>query len=326
MVAFKSSLFFLASTIVSTNALPTPYSARSLQARRPAVGQSITLSKTINNVATGTFTTTGGPVTFTMAGKPLGGGSAGDVFPVNCGSNAACTALGPVVLKFYTDTSQVADEQQHLAKIGELKAVSTGAGDKLTLMKGFTGKKLDETDAYLALTDKVTDKTKLDIPAITKLVNDAATLAEKSGFDYLIQHQILHLDINGGNVLFTESGGKITTGQLIDWDKAAIIPAAQIAETKAEVTRQKINFNRFFETPATQKREADAEAARKAKAVTAKKAAPRPGAAAAAARPAARPATGPAAARPVVAPRPGAQPAVPPPPAARLPTPPGQKN
>ena len=150
------------------------------------------MSKTVNDATAGTFTTTGGDITLTV-GALLGGGSAGDVFNVNCGADAACKALGPIVLKFYKDNDQVAPEQQHLAKIDELKAVSTGAGDKLTLMKGFTGKALSQTDAYLALTEKVPDKTKLDIPKITKLVQDAATLAETNGIAYLTQHQILHL-------------------------------------------------------------------------------------------------------------------------------------
>ncbi|KAH8823843.1 hypothetical protein DL96DRAFT_239389 [Flagelloscypha sp. PMI_526] len=326
MVVFTSTLFLLANAIAICHALPTPYSARTIEARRPTVGQPLTLSLTKNNLDTGTFTTDGGPVTV-IVGDKIADGSSGVVFRANCGADTACQALGPVVLKFYTSaiTTIADDEQKHLAKIGELKAVSTGAGDKLSLMKGFTGKKFSETDAYLALTDKVTDKTKLDIPKITTLVKNAAALAERNGIEYLTKHQILHKDINDGNVLFTESGGEITAAQLIDWDDAVIVPAAQIAATQSQVTGQKRNFDRFFEDRAFEKSQADKKAAAPPKKPVSRPVAPAVAPGTAKPAPPKVGAAVPPPARPV-APRPATQPPAPPPSGVRPATPPANQK
>ncbi|KAH8795139.1 hypothetical protein DL96DRAFT_1690389 [Flagelloscypha sp. PMI_526] len=306
------------------------------------------MTKTVNNAAAGTFTATGGDVTI-IVGDRIDEGTAGIVFKVNCGADVACKDLGPVILKFYKDNDQVGPEQQHLAKIDELKAVSTGPGDQLTLTKGFSGTNLSKTQAYLKLTEQVTDKTQLKIPAITKLVKDTAALVEQKGLEYLTQHEILHLDINDANVLVTESEeGKITAAELIDWDKAVIVPAAEIDGAKGEVTKQLVNFNRLFETPETEKKKADADAVKKpvkpaprpaaAGSGSAKPAAPAaaPGSAkpaapvaapaapvAAPVAPAAAPPTPPAAARPAAVPRPAAQAASVPPPSAGRPAVPG---
>ncbi|KAH8823757.1 hypothetical protein DL96DRAFT_1501751 [Flagelloscypha sp. PMI_526] len=259
MVALTTSLIFFASIFAVINALPTPYAVRSLQVRRPTVGQPVTLSKTTNNLDTGDFTTDGGDFTVTVGDK-ISGGSTGDVFKVDCGADADCQALGPMVLKFYTALGLVGAERQNLAKIGELKAVDKGDGDSLTLMKGFEGKKLSETDAYLALTAQVADKTQLDIPAITQLVQTAKDLVDANGREYLKDHGILHQDINDGNVLFTESGGSLTAAQLIDWDSAVLVPAEDFDQAAPEVTRQLDNFTRFVDAPQTEKTNADAAA------------------------------------------------------------------
>ncbi|KAH8823758.1 hypothetical protein DL96DRAFT_1615397 [Flagelloscypha sp. PMI_526] len=228
MVALTTSLIFLTNVIAVINALPIPYSARNLEARGPKVGEPVPLLKTTNNEDTGDFKTDGGVVTATLGDK-ISGDNTGDVFNVDCGADADCQALGPMVLKVHTSSNSVGDERQHLAKIGELKAVDQGNGDSLTLMKGFPGKKLSETDAYLALTAQVTDKSQLNIPAITELVQGAKSFVETNGLDYIFSHGILHQDINDKNVLFTESGGALTGAQLIDWDTAIIVPPENVS-------------------------------------------------------------------------------------------------
>ncbi|KAH8823816.1 hypothetical protein DL96DRAFT_1615548 [Flagelloscypha sp. PMI_526] len=259
MVLLTTSLFFFVYAITISHALPTPYYARTLEARRPTVGETLTMSKTKNTVATGDFSPTEGDVTFTV-GDRIAAGSAGIVFKVECGANAACEALGPVVLKFYTDLDQVADEQKHLAKINELKAVSTGTGDKLSLMQGFEGTNFSKTKAYLKLTEEVTDKSQLDLKEIQTLVSHATDLAAKNALQYLELHNIIHDDINDANVLFTETDeGIITRAQLIDWDKAHIpTPAEEAGAQKAVTAKTAAAFQRFFDTPEFEKGQANA--------------------------------------------------------------------
>ncbi|KAH8818556.1 hypothetical protein DL96DRAFT_1621426 [Flagelloscypha sp. PMI_526] len=284
MVAFTSSFIFLANLVAIINTLPTPYSTRSKTTQIPPIPNDVvTLSMTKNNAATGEFTTDAGDVTVKV-GNSIGKkrGSTGRVFEADCDDgDAACALLQPMALKFYDDESRAELEQKALAKIGELKAVSTGDGKKLTLMKRFTGTSLDETAAYKALTSDIQDKTKLDIGKITNFVEDAKAKVEKNALDYLKNHRIQHEDITNANVLFTEAAGKITGAQLIDWDKSEIFQEtelARIAEAEESIKGAMISFDTLVTKPTIEKTDADKAAKIAASKKNAKSApAPAPG-------------------------------------------------
>ncbi|KAH8818557.1 hypothetical protein DL96DRAFT_364802 [Flagelloscypha sp. PMI_526] len=233
MVAIASILICFANVIALISALPAPYY---------------------------------GSVTVKV-GEKINGGTGGTIFKVDCVADTACQALGPIALRTYVNNEQGAKEQKALAKIGELKAVSTGEGNKLSLMKGFSGEPLVNTAGYKALTSDVEDKTKLDIAKCKAFVEAAKTLIEPKVRGYLVEHNTLHLDPSPANVLFTEAGGKITGVELLDWYKAEFVGDSEVEIDRAKdaIHREMSSFDVLVSKPTVERDNALKEAKAKQK-------------------------------------------------------------
>lgn len=145
------------------------------------------MQKTVNNIDDGSFTKDGGDVTFNVGDK-LGEGSAGRIYAINCGDRPECNDLGRVVLKHYIDNGQVADEQKHLAKIDELKAVLTRDQDEFTLLVQWDGSNFSKLPKYNELLqDPAGNK-----QAINDLLDSAIAKTSEDGKAYLRNHYIFH--------------------------------------------------------------------------------------------------------------------------------------
>lgn len=146
------------------------------------------MRKTNNNLDEGSFTDDGGEIKFKVGDK-VGEGSAGIIFTIDCGEdNSDCNDLGKVVVKYYTDNDQVDDEQSHLAKIDELKAVVSNGDDHLTLMTQWEGSNLSQLPKYQELNEDPEGNK----DAINALVDSAVEKTTESGLAYLHDHFIFH--------------------------------------------------------------------------------------------------------------------------------------
>ncbi|KAF9882505.1 hypothetical protein CkaCkLH20_00541 [Colletotrichum karsti] len=225
------STLLLATTACLSAAAPHNAPWKSIVSRgAPTPGTELTLTKTTNNMDAGSFEENGGDIKFKVGDK-IGEGSAGRIYTINCDGNAACNELGRVVLKNYIDKEQAKDERNHLAKIGELKAVKNIDGEEYTLLKQWDGVNLSKLPTYVKLNENKED----NYDAIVEFVDQAIKMIADDAKAYIKNNHIFHNDINDANVLLQESDGKITSAKLIDWDKATIFDADSVEDATGEV-------------------------------------------------------------------------------------------
>ncbi|KAJ0165493.1 hypothetical protein CTA2_11076 [Colletotrichum tanaceti] len=228
MVQFSSLLIATTACLFAEAAYSTPGLVMSSRRHRPTrpygpdLGEELTLWETYNNMDEGTFNTSERAITFRVL-KRIAVGSIGRVYGIDC-RNIACNELGPVVLKHYYSNIGPDIERNNLARIGELKAVGSIDGDEYTLMTQWNGVYFTELPTYLRLSQSPQE----NFDALVDFVNSAFLMTARDAEEHLINHHILHGDINEYNILFQESEGKIISAKLVDWEDSRIISTRKV--------------------------------------------------------------------------------------------------